>query len=569
MNTTQISFELETLYQNGFFSDLDYYFSKTLAHIFNEHHPLVLTSLAHVSRSLSEGHVCLDIKNLEGNCRHLSDDGQIFFEYPHRDEWINALKTSAAVSEDIHTPLVLDPYQKLYLARYFDFQARLIKTIGCRLSYPGLIPDEPVIDEILSQFFPSDDVNCLTQKTAIKNALVFPFTILSGGPGTGKTFVIGLLGKVLSMYAKKKGQAQKSILCLAPTGKAASKLESGSTIHAALKPFTDRTGFKHNADNPLDADFVIVDEASMIDMPLFVRLMEAIPLTSGILFTGDRHQLTSIQAGSVFSDLCSARLLSTHMVNLDYNFRSRGQTGIEKLSKAINEKDASGFETLLLSGGYPDLLFQSLNKPNSLDALLKYHVPLEYHDFADSRTPEQALSSLERFRILCAHNEGPFGTLQVNHVCEKILRSLHNSGIEKKSFLKPVMVTVNDYRKGLFNGDTGALFEEQGDIAVFFKSPENKVRSYRYLDLPPHDTAFAMSVHKSQGSEFDTVLMIIPDRFSPVVTRQLLYTGVTRARKKVILLGDLEMLKTAISMDIKRHSGVAEHLENKLREKKY
>ncbi len=565
MIKTQIAFELEVLYKHGFFSDLDYFLAKSMAVVFNAKDPVVIASCALISKLLFEGHICLDMPALAGTQKPISEAGHVFLKYPETDTWICSLKNSLLVSDNIHTPLVLDPGLKLYLAKYFDFQNRLTDNIAKRVTFSRPPMDEALVDEIIKIFFPSCDEHHQPQKRAVKNALIKQFTIISGGPGTGKTFVINIIRKALSLYTKKTGQAEYKMMCVAPTGKASSRMEGGLTIHSALKPLINRPGFYHNKTNSLNKDVVIIDEASMVDLPLLVRLLEAAPLESRVIMTGDKHQLTSIQAGAVFSDLCAVNGLSSNMVLLNHNFRSRGQTGIEKLSKAINEMDVPGFESLLLSRENPDLIFEGYTNKESVNRIFQQYIETEYRSFGEAEKGEDALNKLDEFRILCAHNKGEYGTLQINHICEKILRSSHNSGIEKKPFIRPIMVNTNDYGKGLFNGDTGVALEKKGEVTAFFKNLDNRIKPYRYSDLPSHDTAFAITIHKSQGSEFNTVLMVIPNRFSPVVTKQLLYTGVTRARKKVILFGDLDVLKAAIRMNVKRYSGIEESLEKNLR----
>jgi len=560
-----IAFELEILFKHDFFSDLDYFFARSMTLAFNEKNPIVMVSCALVSKSLSEGHICLDIATVAGTQNSLSETSPLILKYPDAETWTHALKKSPMVSDGLHTPLVLDSWRKLYLAKNFDFQNRLVDNIIQRVSLSSTPMEKTLMDEILKDFFPNGDEHYLPQKKAVLNALLNRFTIISGGPGTGKTFVISIIKKVLSLYAKKIGQEKQNIICMAPTGKAASKLEEGSTIHSALRPRIKGPGFYYHKNNPFNKKIVIIDEASMIDLPLFVRLMEAAPLEAKIIMTGDQHQLTSVQAGAVFSDLCGVKELDANTFTLDYNFRSRGKTGIEKLAKAINERNIQDFESLLLSHDYPDLIFKGYNDGKSAMDSLKYHIAEGYRPFGSVQNAEEALSKLDEFRILCAHNKGDYGTLQINHICEKILRAMDISGIEEKSFIKAIMVNTNDYKKGLFNGDTGVAVGKKGEVTAFFKGQDTKLKQYRYSDLPAHDTAFAITIHKSQGSEFDSVLMVMPDRFSPVVTRQLLYTGVTRAKKKVILIGNLDIMKAAIRMNVKRHSGIEEYLGKKLR----
>lgn len=560
-----LAFKLEVLFEHNLISEIDYFFAKSITAAFNEEDPVIIASCAMVSKSLFEGHICLDISEIAGTQKPLSETGDIRLQYPDKETWVTSLIKSSLVSEGIHTPIVFDSKHKLYLAKYFDFQNRLLDNIVRRVSVSSDRIDEILIDEILMELFPDCNDHQLPQKRAAKNALLKKFTIISGGPGTGKTHVIGIIRKLISIYAKKTGQIEQRIISVAPTGKASSKLEEGSTIHAVLRPNFKKPGFHYHKKHPLNKDVVIVDEASMIDLPLLVRLLEAIPLESNIIMTGDKHQLTSIQAGAVFSDFCAVDNLSSVISSLDHNFRSRGRTGIEKLSKAINKRDIKGFESILLSFDYPDLIYEEYKNRENIMSILQKHVKEGYKSFKEAKNATEAIAGLDEFRILCAHNKGDFGTLQINHICEKILRTSDNSDIEEGIFMRPIMVNTNDYKKGLFNGDTGVAVEKNGEVTAFLKNLDNKIISYRCSDLPSHDTAFAITIHKSQGSEFDSVMMVIPDKYSPVVTKQLLYTGVTRARKKVILIGNLDIMKAAIRLNVKRYSGLEEYLKIKLR----
>ncbi len=559
------SFDLENLYARGLFSDLDYFLARFLTELFNESHPIVQASCALVSRALREGHVCLDL-NKAAQKEALGPDGsQDFFQYPKKTEWVKALNRSAMVSPDTGTPLVLDEGLRLYLARYYDFQRRLVENLGERLSLPVREADQALADEFIDTLVPGREKPFQAQKNAIRHALLYPLTIISGGPGSGKTHVSGLIRQAAKSLAKARHEPEPRILCVAPTGKAASRMEQGRTIHAALKPLMTRPGFHFNKTNPLPHDLVLIDEASMIDLPLMVRLLEALPLAGRVILIGDRHQLSSVQAGAVFGDLCAAKALAGDLFVLDHNFRSGGKTGIEKLSRAINEKKEQDLDMILTTGQYPDIVFESLTGEGSALERVYRHIREGYGAFAASDRAETALARIDDFKVLCAHNQGDLGTLQVNHVCEKILRSAHESDIEQKPFFKIVMVNTNDYKKGLFNGDTGVISEETADKKVFFKGPGGAGSVFRSADLPAHDTAWAITVHKSQGAEFGTVLILLPDRLSPVVTRQLLYTGVTRAREKVILAGRPDIIKKAVYQDVVRHSGIVEHLDNSLR----
>lgn len=564
-NLQHCPFDLELLYQQDFFSELDYAFALRLAKIFNEEDSIVKASLALASRFVSLGHICVDLKELAAEKELISDNDIKAVQFPEKELWLKALKNSSLVSEDIHSPLVLDTGQKLYLSRYFDFQQRLVVNIASRLKANVASIDMSLADQMLKAYLPDNPPDeadhCTPQKLAIRNTVSNPFSIISGGPGTGKTFVIQLIRQLLTEHAQKINRPAPRILCLAPTGKAAAKMEGGKTIHSALKPLKEGHKFYHNKANPLYYDIVIIDEASMIDLPLFVRLLEAIPDTARVILSGDAHQLSAIQAGAVFSDLCGIEALSAYRFDLEYNFRSGGKTGIEKLARAIKDKRIESIENIVLSDEFPDIQFKQLHHAASLKDILAESIPLGYEPLLKAADIEQALAGIDSFRVLCAHHQGPYGTAHINPICENILQSHNNFDIKNNAFFKLLMIKINDYKRGLFNGDTGIIVERNKEKTVFFKKTDNRIKSFRYSDIPPHEAAFAITIHKSQGSEFDTVLIIIPDKFSPVVTRELLYTGVTRARKKVILVGSLETIKKAVQLDIKRHSGIAEYIE--------
>ncbi len=562
----KIAFDLGDLFEQHFFSNLDYFFARSMAKAFDENESIVLVSCALVSKSLFEGHICIDIKAMSGTVVSVSETSDDLIKFPDFNSWINALQNSLMVSDNIQTPLVLDSDHRLYFSKYFDFQNRLTKNIIQRIFFKPDTMDQNTIDEMLESYFKPHNKYVIHQKNAVKYAIKNHFTIISGGPGTGKTYVTTIIKKIFLTYAKRQGLPVPKIISAAPTGKAASKMDQGSTIHSILKPLKNSPGFYYNKNNLLHADVMIIDEASMIDIILLNRLLEAVPLTAKVIVLGDIYQLSSIQAGSVFSDICSAKELSANLFFLDYNFRSKGKTGIEKLSKAINDNDVQSLEDILTSGLYPDVVFESLSSKSLIDYSVKKFILNGYKQFILADTVGQALKVLDDFKILCAHNLGEFGTLQVNHLCEKILRAEVNFDILEQ-FKKIIMVNTNDYKKGLFNGDTGIVFERKEGANTFFKTLDDSIKQYRVSDLPGSDPAFAITIHKSQGSEFNTVLMILPDRISPVVTRQLLYTGITRAKTKVIIVGNIDIIKNAINLSVKRNSGLAMCLESAWKKK--
>jgi len=557
------AFELVNLFEQHFFSNLDYFFARSMAKAFDENESIVLASCALVSKSLFEGHICLNIKAMSDTVRSVSEINNDLIKFPDLNPWINALQNSKMVSDNIQTPLVLDSDHRLYFSKYYDFQNRLARNISQRVLLKPSNMDESTIDEMLDSYFIAHDNYINHQGNAVKHAIKNHFTIVSGGPGTGKTYVTTIIKKMFLSYAKKHALPFPKIICVAPTGKAASKMDQGSTIHSILKPLKKSPGFYYNRNNTLQTDVIIIDEASMIDIILLTHLLEAIPMNAKVIILGDKHQLSSIQAGSVFSDICSVKGLSSNLFFLDYNFRSKGKTGIENLSKAINANNVQGLEDILTKGLYPDVVFESLRGKGLVDSAVNKFILDGYKPFVSADTVEEALKELDNFKILCAHNSGEYGTLQISHLCEKILLIENNFDIQHKH-KRIIMVNTNDYKKGLFNGDTGIVFERKEGVNTFFKTLDNTIKQFRSSDLPGSDLAFAITIHKSQGSEFNTVLMILPDRISPVVTRQLLYTGITRAKTKVIIVGDIDIIKKAINLPVKRNSGLTMCLEKEI-----
>jgi len=562
--------DLGKLHESGFFSHLDYYFSATMASIFKDAGPLEILSAALTSRALANGCICLDLAAEAGTVLRTCE-GKALLRLPELESWRNILESSGMVGTETvvlgendrasriaQYILILDNGNNLYLSRYYDFQCRLSDNIKARIDrqIPG--PDHDFISRRLTSFFDGlDTPGTLGQQQAVKKALCSGFTMVSGGPGTGKTYITDIIQALLAAWADENGLASPRVVCLAPTGKAAARLKNGATIHSALEPVKNGTGFRRNAANPLAADLVIVDEASMIDMALMTRLFEAICPGARIVLLGDMNQLSPVQAGAVFSDLCHADILSGFRVFLDFNFRSKGKAGIETLAKAVNASDADTVADILRAD-YPDLVFVDTHRNGAYQDRLESCILEGYTPLWDAVSPNQAMDAVDDFRVLCAHNSGDSGTLQINHLCEKILRSRGKDDIKLPVFKTLLMVRHNDYKRLLFNGDTCVVIEENGMSTAWFPPGQfaSETRGFRLSDLPECEPGFAVTVHKSQGSEFGTVLILIPEQASPVVTRQLLYTGITRSRKKVIVFGSIPMIRQAVQTSVERRSNL-------------
>ncbi|MCD4744491.1 MAG: AAA family ATPase, partial [Desulfobacteraceae bacterium] len=333
--------DIDILFKVGFLSNLDYYLAKTLAEIANEDNQIVILSAALVSKASRDGHVCLDINQSTSQSISLLTasedntvsekagfDNRIEIKLPDKEQWIKALRSSKLVGEDSDCPLVLDSDNKLYLAKYFDYQKRIVKNILLRIKSPLPDIDKSTLTTLLDKYFKGQNRGISEQKKAVLKSILNNFLIISGGPGTGKTYITD---KIATVFEKTfKASAPVTIVNTAPTGKAASKLQAGMTIHRLLKINNTTKLGKDFIQQNIVADLVIIDEASMIDIALMTKLLEAIPLNSKVIIIGDKNQLGAIETGSVFADICRSEHLDQYIVNLNYNFRSGKEKGIDK-----------------------------------------------------------------------------------------------------------------------------------------------------------------------------------------------------------------------------------------------
>jgi exodeoxyribonuclease V alpha subunit len=593
---------IKELYGTGYFSGLDYNFVRTIGQLGGEKNPLVLLAAALVSRFTRQGHVCLDLGAVAGT-RIVTDamNATESAKWPALEAWLAAISDSKLVSrESVSAPLVLDRGNRLYLARYWQYQQRLVAQIVERSSMAATDIDPELLADGLERLFPGGEAGSEGQRKAAETSVRQNLTVISGGPGTGKTYTVVKMLQLIIEQAVSAGKAPPRILLSAPTGKAAARLkvsvaaakasgltagdahlekilalipDDAATIHRLLR-YSERheRGAEEGTAAYLPVDVLVVDEASMVDLSLMTRLMESLPTKARVVLLGDRDQLASVEAGAILGDICRGATfeadngtpspIARSVVSLTRSFRFDSGGSIGALAAAIREGDFRQTMTILQDEAYPDVVFRSLQSPGALPELLREISKKAYLPYFTETDPTRKMAIFNGLRILCAHRKGVVGVETVNAVVEAFLLSEtgRETGISWYPG-RPVMVSQNDYQVGLFNGDIGMVLpgKDQDGLEVYFQEQED-IRRISPSRMPAHTTVYAMTVHKSQGSEFDDVVLVLPPHRSPVVTRELLYTAVTRARKRVEIIGSEKIIREAVETPVQRASGMMEQL---------
>jgi exodeoxyribonuclease V alpha subunit len=399
--------------------------------------------------------------------------------------------------------------------------------------------------------------------------------IISGGPGTGKTTLVGKLLQRWIESAPCQGRSPKIALA-APTGRAASRLMealSGNpdgpgeavTLHKLLKFRRGEDGPGRNREYPLDADLVVVDEASMIDFNLMTSLFDALPDKARLILVGDRDQLPSVGAGALLSDFLEGadrpgHRLSGSVIYLDRIHRSI--PGITRLAETVRRGDPEASLALLKEGGEPAVLYRPLPTPAEMAAMLtglRGPSPVQGTGFAVAlevwrsmgAVIDKGLDSMGETAILTPVRKGLYGTAWINTLLERKAGTWHG---------RPVMMTVNNYELELFNGDRGMIFSFNGVPAVFFRDPDRGLRHFPLSRLDGLETCYVQTVHKSQGSEFKKVFLFFPEMGEGLQTREILYTGITRAREQVTLFSADALVEKGVTRRIIRDSRIREFL---------
>jgi len=608
----------DALQRAGLLRPLDLAFAQTLQRLAPDTDGATLAGAALASLAVASGHAGLDPQRAgvlfdarEGAVPSLPEPG----------DWQRALAASRWVAQPTpeapaaaDRPLVLE-HGLLYLRRYREYERRL--AAGLRRIAGQAVPafDVARLATLFAQLFPPAAVGENRQARAAALALRRNLLLVTGGPGTGKTTTIARLLLLRVARAQAEGLAAPRIALAAPTGRAAERmaeslrlavehalaegvdpalataLPAGArTLHRLLGVIPGLPRFRHDAENPLPFDLIVVDEASMVDLPLMCKLVEAVAEGTQLILLGDADQLPSVEAGDVLAAILQAAgagdalqaedaqalqpLLGTrhghsgggglagHRVHLLQGYRQAQGFALAPLADAVRSGEAQHALALLREGALAGVHFhEDIDDPLQAggDALLAH-----WRSLADADDPVMALRQAGRVRLLTAVRAGPQGARGLNARIEQRLAE-SGSGARRLGAASPwfqgrlLLITENSYRHGLFNGDVGVCLRDgQGALVAWFAGEgDGQVRGFHPAALPAHESAFAMTVHKAQGSEFDDVWLQLPARDARVLSRELVYTGITRARRSLHVAGNEAVLRAALARHAARISGLA------------
>ena len=615
-----LSPDIEQIKNCGVFSHLDISFAQFILRLSDNKPPelfWVTLLLSYVSSS--EGHVCLDLEAITSTC--LPEELRKAIPSLPPVNKLSDIVTSCSVvgKPGEFCPLILDG-QLLYLHKFWQYEIDIAERLDTLASETVETSGSDNLLSLLDKYFPQHKGEINWQRVAACIAATKRLCIITGGPGTGKTTAVVRILALLIEHAQDK---KLRIALAAPTGKAAARMDeavqkakeslenfkhieesmpaSASTIHRLLGAVHNSHNFRYNRNNPLPIDIAVIDEASMIDLSLMAKLLKALPDRCRLILLGDRDQLASVEAGSVFGDICNTDYISVFSQSFKQSLQSLASgnlpesnvtetapdlaNGIVELKKVYRfrgmladysnaVKNGDGKAALSINTTYElkNVCWKDLPSGKHLSDIIKEDIIKGWQAYLEAENIEDMFSAFNRLRFLCVLRSGPFGVYNLNKVIENILAETGMLSPASNWYAKkPIMITKNDYQMNLYNGDTGIIapaLEDEGKLKAWFPplTTDNKAayRSFSPSRLPANETAYAITVHKSQGTEFDSIMLLLPDKDTPLLSRELIYTGITRAREKVIIYGKQDIFKTAVERKIDRRSGLREKLWGKL-----
>ncbi|MXR67511.1 exodeoxyribonuclease V subunit alpha [Shewanella insulae] len=653
--------------QEGLLTPLDRHFALQMRSLHSDGDDLFTLICALLSRQLSQQHTCLPLTQIDSDNPLHEQHPQCQLELSPQAlaEQLTQYQAVSPADGELNTPLILDG-DRLYLQRYYQFETQVAERLT-RLNQPLTVAAPDKVASILNILFAGQAEKPDWQKIATATAFSQKLAVITGGPGTGKTTTVTKLLLLLCL------EQQLTIKLVAPTGKAAARLsesikaskarlaqelasygdeldleqlkqvpEEAATLHRLLGVIPGSHRFRHHKDNPLRLDLLILDEASMVDLPMMHKLLEALPEHARLILLGDQDQLASVEAGAVLADIC-AGLKQTQAQNLDsqqasgwrmrysqakaallsqltnedlgayidarpalgdslamlmHSHRFKGDAGIGQLAGAVNRRDLAGILSVWQRGygelswlehqvttqgnpGLTALMAQSVDKYRPYLNLVNHLANKEQAGELDEELAaevdqqldldemaNQIIACFNDYRILCAMRAGEYGVEGINAAVTQALKDAHLIQPSSEFYAgRPIIIQSNDYNLGLFNGDIGVILPGHGPtrrLMAYFVQADGSLLKVLPARLPSHETCYAMTVHKSQGSEFQQVAFVLPPRPSvaqrQLLTKELVYTAITRAKGHFSCLGSQAVFEAACSQATLRASGLAQRL---------
>ncbi|WP_025821435.1 exodeoxyribonuclease V subunit alpha [Shewanella marina] len=622
---------LKNLTEERLITPLDRHFALELAALEQENSEIFVIIAALLSHQLSSQHTCLPLAQIDFNNPFKQQVSQIKMTLDAEQLTAQLQQFNAIGSADEHKPLILDN-GRLYLQRYFHFERSIADKLN-RLSQQKNSIDNTELSTMLAELYPQQQGTIDWQKVATATAACQNLAVITGGPGTGKTTTVT---KLLLLLCQQQTPVIKLV---APTGKAAARLsesikaskqrlqqdlvgqvssldlnalklvpEEASTLHRLLGVIPNSHKFRHDSHNPLRLDLLVVDEASMVDLPMMYKLLDALPPHAKLILLGDQDQLASVEAGAVLADICqglyhpqnkswqmryspqqSQQLsqlsgydlsqyaqshsgLGDSLCMLMHSHRFQGDAGIGQLANAVNKASASDIKQVWQQG-YQELSWFNHHgkglQNRGLKSLLNQAVEqyslylTQIHN--DDIEPQTIINSYNQYRILAAMRAGDYGVDGINQSVTNALKQAKLIQPNQEFYLgRPIIIQSNDYNLGLFNGDIGIILADKAAnnrLMAYFIQADGQILKVLPARLPSHETCYAMTVHKSQGSEFATVALVLPPFPSlsqwQLLTKELIYTAITRAKSHFSCLGNKKVFETASLQITKRASGLA------------
>lgn len=540
----------------------------------NEKQTLALTA-ALLSEWVSSGSICITGNDINTFIK-ANKDALSGTDFPSWEEIKNVLSKSSCCTlspENEQKPLVLAD-DRIYFYKYWLYEDSLAAKVLKLSKLPGKYAENAGgIKKVFDKLF--KDPKSEGQKNAAEKVIKNRFSVITGGPGTGKTTTVAkIIAGILSVYPEER------IILAAPTGKAAMRMTEsllskqteedmkgvvdeeilqkirsleGKTLHKIIEMNFGKP--EKNRLNPINADLVIADEASMVDVAMFSSLLDALPEETSLILLGDKDQLASVDVGNVLSDICNAAeagLFERDIVaKLTQSHRFDKHPAIGRLAAAVNGKKDAG-EVIKICREEPDLAFTTKTvKEIAKTAEQKYSFLSDMN-----LEPGEILKKLGNFKVLCPSKEDSSGVESINREIEAALTINTTDAFYNG---RPIMITKNDYANNLMNGDCGVILKRNGRTKAYFQN--NSGSPFDISELPAFETVYAMTIHKSQGSEYDSVLVVLPEREMPMLTKELLYTAITRAKEKVEITAKESVLDYTLKNSAARNSGFKEALK--------